>query len=208
MREIEQVLLRFKKNIKIKCLDCKTSNEERIAEAKNILNPPSKGDINALPISDSHKELLKTHNGMTLFYKEYELDGITQESGIKIYSAEEIISETNALLLFIKSKTYIDNSAVTESWVYNIVAIGEPLNSGDKYIIDTTKPIDNDYEIKFLDHEFFFGDHLSQSDLQMLGNNIIDFLKKLTTDPIPLLERNWRHYETYLSQWYPYEIIT
>lgn len=154
-------------------------------------------------LPSSLTDILRKHDGISLFYE----DGPNgSESGLRIFSCREIALETARLQKWFSENlpSFEGNSeqANLGEWLEGLSPVAAPHCSGNLIVLDYG-PADQVGEpaVYFLDHEYYFAHRCDLETAKFLAPDFRTFLLDFLSDPLPLLSRDWRHYDADQGQW-------
>ncbi len=186
------------------CSPCSGATDSRDFELVHTLRAPVPDEEIPDWMPPSLRSVLVQIGALELFQpEEYAPDGF------RLFTPDECDANLGLFLRTIqRAAEYLDDDelnkdAEAEQWSKSLRPIGEVIESGDLFAIDTVnRQSDGECPVMFLDHEYYFGGWLDPEDTEVVASSVIELLSTILKDPLPYLASCWRGNDPN-RQWFP-----
>lgn len=152
----------------------------------------------------SHRSVLIEFGALELFQpEEHGPDGFRLFTPAECNESLALFLQTIENAAELLDEDELNQSVEAENWSKNLRPIGEVVESGDLFAIDTMNRRKNgECPVVFLDHEYYFGGWLDPEDTEVVAASVLELLVTILKDPLPYLDACWAGNDPN-QQWFP-----
>ncbi len=155
-------------------------------------------------VPPSLKSIYQEWNGLRLFEP-----GARSLDGFRLFELDTCAVQLRKLREIFNSRRswYREESSLDpdelDRWLDGLVPIAEVLASGDVFVLDTVnRNGDGECPVYYLDHEYYYGRDCDPESMEIVADNITEFLTGVLENPLKFVAANWTGGDPY-DQWFP-----
>lgn len=156
----------------------------------------------------SLRAILNGFGVLRLFHPEHDVN-----DGFRLFSPEDYPKELELFRsVFENAAPYMDEDDLAiardnASWVNGLRPIGEVVESGDIFVLDTGNAGNNgECPVMFLDHEMYYAGFIEPDDDDVVAQDVVELISRILNDPLEFLDATWTGGDPGVK-WFPDSVI-